>query len=144
MRWVEKVPTLKLYLLKPKWTNIYINKTNHKKKKKKKKIGTTQECCTLPWTNPGNNTPKKKSSYMATSLQSHKPYNYKVHTISFQTFFVWAHLLIVYTWTPLKPQHSNPNPNPVKDDERCGRSKKANTPELIGQRVRVRVTMLRF
>ena len=32
----------------------------------------------------------------------------------------------------------------VRDDERCGRSKEANTPELIGQRVRVRVTMLRF
>ena len=34
----------------------------------------------------------------------------------------------------------------VKDDERCGRSKELNTPELIGQRVRVRVrvTMLRF
>ena len=32
----------------------------------------------------------------------------------------------------------------VKDDERCGRSKEVNTPELIGQRVRVRVTMLRF
>ena len=30
----------------------------------------------------------------------------------------------------------------VRDDERCGRSKEANTPELIGQRVRV--TMLRF
>ena len=29
------------------------------------------------------------------------------------------------------------------DDERCGRSKEVNTPELIGQRVRVRVTMLR-
>ena len=28
----------------------------------------------------------------------------------------------------------------VRDDERCGRSKE----ELIGQRVRVRVTMLRF
>ena len=27
---------------------------------------------------------------------------------------------------------------------RCGRSKKVNRPELIGQRVRVRVTMLRF
>ena len=35
---------------------------------------------------------------------------------------------------------------PVRDDERCGRSKEVNTPELIGQRVRlrVRVTMLRF
>ena len=32
----------------------------------------------------------------------------------------------------------------VRDDERCGRSKKVNTPELIGQRVRVRGTMLRF
>ena len=32
----------------------------------------------------------------------------------------------------------------VRDDERCGRSKEDNTPELIGQRVRVRVTMLRF
>ena len=34
----------------------------------------------------------------------------------------------------------------VRDDERCGRSKDVNTPELNGQRVRlrVRVTMLRF
>ena len=32
----------------------------------------------------------------------------------------------------------------VRDDERCVRSKEVNTPELIGQRVRVRVTMLRF
>ena len=32
----------------------------------------------------------------------------------------------------------------VREDERCGRSKEINTPELIGQRVRVRVTMLRF
>ena len=32
----------------------------------------------------------------------------------------------------------------VRDDERCGRSKEVNTLELIGQRVRVRVTMLRF
>ena len=32
----------------------------------------------------------------------------------------------------------------VRDDERCGTSKKVNTLELIGQRVRVRVTMLRF
>ena len=30
----------------------------------------------------------------------------------------------------------------VKDIERCGRSKEVNTPQLIGQRVRV--TMLRF
>ena len=32
----------------------------------------------------------------------------------------------------------------VRDHERCKRSKKVNTPELIGQKVRVRVTMLRF
>ena len=29
----------------------------------------------------------------------------------------------------------------VRNDERCGRSKEVNTPEMIGQRVRVRVTM---
>ena len=34
----------------------------------------------------------------------------------------------------------------LRDNERCGRSKEVNTPEFIGQRVRmrVRVTMLRF
>ena len=34
----------------------------------------------------------------------------------------------------------------VRDDERCGKSKEVNTPELIGHwvRVRLRVTMLRF
>ena len=32
----------------------------------------------------------------------------------------------------------------VRDDERCGRSKEVSTPQLIGQRVRVRITMLRF
>ena len=32
----------------------------------------------------------------------------------------------------------------MRDDERCGRTKKVNTPELIGQRVRVKVIMLRF
>ena len=32
----------------------------------------------------------------------------------------------------------------VSDDERCRGSKEVNTSELIGQRVRVRVTMLRF
>ena len=30
------------------------------------------------------------------------------------------------------------------DGERCRRRKEVNRPELIGQRVRVRVTMLRF
>ncbi len=32
----------------------------------------------------------------------------------------------------------------LRDDERCGGSKEVNRPELIGQRVRVRVIMLRF
>ena len=32
----------------------------------------------------------------------------------------------------------------VRDDERCGRSKEVTTLELIGQRARVRATMLRF
>ena len=32
----------------------------------------------------------------------------------------------------------------MRDNERCGRSKEIYTIELIGQRVRVRVTMLRF
>ena len=32
----------------------------------------------------------------------------------------------------------------LRDDERCGRSKEVNTLEMIGQRVRVRVTTLRF
>ena len=32
----------------------------------------------------------------------------------------------------------------MRDDDRCGRSKEVNTPEFIGQRVRVRVTILRF
>ena len=32
----------------------------------------------------------------------------------------------------------------VRDDEKYGRNKKVNSPELIGQRVRIRVTLLRF
>ena len=32
----------------------------------------------------------------------------------------------------------------VGEDERCGRSKEVNTPGLIGQRDRVKVTMLMF
>ena len=32
----------------------------------------------------------------------------------------------------------------LRDDEGCGRSKEVNTPQLIGQRLKVRVTMLRF
>ena len=32
----------------------------------------------------------------------------------------------------------------VRDDKRCGKSKEVNTPELIDQSIRGRVTMLRF
>ena len=32
----------------------------------------------------------------------------------------------------------------MREDDRGRRSKEVSTPELIGQRVRVRVTMLRF
>ena len=32
----------------------------------------------------------------------------------------------------------------VRDDERCGRSKEVNRPELSGQKLRVRFTMLWF
>ena len=32
----------------------------------------------------------------------------------------------------------------MRDDERYGKSREVNRPELIGQRVRVRDTMLRF
>ena len=32
----------------------------------------------------------------------------------------------------------------VRDDERFARSKEVNTPELIGEKDRVRMTMLRF
>ena len=32
----------------------------------------------------------------------------------------------------------------MRDDKRGGRSKEVRTPELIAQRVRARVTMLRF
>ena len=32
----------------------------------------------------------------------------------------------------------------VRDGELCGRSKEVNTPDLIGKRVWVRITMLRF
>ena len=32
----------------------------------------------------------------------------------------------------------------VRDNKRFWKSKEINTPELIGQRVRVRITMLRF
>ena len=35
-------------------------------------------------------------------------------------------------------------PGSLRGNERCGRSKEVNRPQLIGQRVRVRVTMLRF
>ena len=47
-------------------------------------------------------------------------------------------------WAPVFEWHKRfkEGRESVTDDERCGRSKKVNTPELIGQRVRV--TMLRL
>ena len=45
---------------------------------------------------------------------------------------------------PDRHKRFNEGRESVRDDERFGRSKEVNTPELIGQRVRVRVTMLRF
>ena len=51
-------------------------------------------------------------------------------------------------WVSVFEQHKRfkDGSESVWDDERCGRSKEVNTPELIGQRVCVcvRVTMLRF
>ena len=58
--------------------------------------------------------------------------------------------------TPFRPSCMNRGPvfewhkrfkegrESMRGDERYGRSKEVNTPALIGQRVRVRVTMLRF
>ena len=38
------------------------------------------------------------SSFRESGNLSYAPRKYEVHTISFQTFFVWAILLIVHTW----------------------------------------------
>ena len=48
----------------------------------------------------------------------------------------------VFVWHKRFKEHRES----VRNDERCGRNEEINTPELIGQtvRVRVRVTMLRF
>ena len=48
----------------------------------------------------------------------------------------------VFEW----PKRFNKGRESVRDDERCERSKEVNTPDLIGQRVKVsvKVTMLRF
>ena len=45
-----------------------------------------------------------------------------------------------------KHKRFNEGRESVRDDERRGRSEEVNTPELIGQtvRVKIRVTMLRF
>ena len=45
----------------------------------------------------------------------------------------------VFEWHEIQGKQES-----VRDDERCGRNKEINTPEVIGQRVRVRVIMLRF
>ena len=50
---------------------------------------------------------------------------------------IWAS---VFEWH----KRFNEGKESVRDDERCVRSKEVNTPELIGQTVRVRITMLRF
>ena len=52
----------------------------------------------------------------------------------------WMNQASVFEWH----KRFKENRESVRDDERCGRSKKVNTPELIGQRVRLRVSMLRF
>ena len=80
-------------------------------------------------------------------------YIYEVHTISFQTFFVWSFKIVVDSWkfgascmnqASVFEWHKRfkEGRESVKDDERFGRSKEINTPELISQKVRV--TMLRF
>ena len=46
----------------------------------------------------------------------------------------------IFEW----PERFKEGRESVRDDERHGRSKEVNTPELINQRVSVRVTMLRF
>ena len=46
----------------------------------------------------------------------------------------------VFEW----PKRFKEGRESVRDHERCGRSKRVNTPELFGLTVRVRVTMLRF
>ena len=48
--------------------------------------------------------------------------------------------LIAFEWH----ERFNEGRESLRDDERCRRSKEINTPELIGQKVKVRVTMLRF
>ena len=45
----------------------------------------------------------------------------------------------VFEW----PKRFKEGRESVREDERCGRSKEIRTPELIGQRITVRVTMLR-
>ena len=47
-------------------------------------------------------------------------------------------------WVFERPKRFKEGREFVRDDERCARSKEVNTPELSGQSVRVRATMLRF
>ena len=53
---------------------------------------------------------------------------------------LFDHLASVFEWH----KRFKEGRESVRNDERCGRSKEVNTPELIGQRGRVRVTMLRL
>ena len=57
---------------------------------------------------------------------------------SFRLLF--DHLASVFEWH----KRFKEGRESVKDDERCGRSMEVNRPELIGQTVRVKVSMLRF
>ena len=52
----------------------------------------------------------------------------------------WVNRASVFEWHKIIKEGRES----IRDDERCGRSNEVNTSELIGQRVRVRVTMLKF
>ena len=52
-----------------------------------------------------------------------------------------VHVQLYYEYTPKTFKEGRVY---VRDDERCERSKEVNTTELIGQMVRIRVTMLSF
>ena len=59
----------------------------------------------------------------------------------FRLFWTILHELSISFWVAFEIQWRQ---EVSGDDERCGRSKEVNTPELISQRVRVSVTMLSF
>ena len=71
-------------------------------------------------------------------LRKNAPEMYEIHQTAFQPSCM--NRAPVFEWH----KRFKEGRESVKDDERCERSKEVNTPEMIGQRVRVRVTMLRF